>query len=179
MPVKSSIVQRAKKIKLIAMDVDGVLNNGDVIVLESGEELKPFNVKDRLCLSMMRDRKVPLIFAWITGRSSEAVTTAADGLGIHHLVQKCHSKKEALETILMAHHYKWEDAAFIGDDLIDLPALKAVGLSICPSDAVSDVRKRVHYVSPLAGGRGVVRDVIELILKAQNRWDALLAPFLS
>ena len=94
------------------------------------------------------------------------------------MVQKCSSKKEALEKILNERSLRFDEAAYIGDDLIDLPVMGAVGFSACPSDAVSDVLKRSDYVSPLQGGRGVVRDVLEYILRAQGRWDALLASFL-
>ena len=176
---KSALIKRAQKIKLIAMDVDGVLTNGDVIVLESGEEVKAWNAKDRLGMAVVREQKVPLIFAWITGRTSKAVESCALDLGIHHVVQKCSDKKKALDGLLKSHQFSFDQAAFVGDDLIDLPLLNAVGFSACPIDAVRDVRERVHYVSPLAGGRGVGRDVLEFILRAQNKWDALLKPFLS
>ncbi len=175
---KPQLVLRAKKIKLIAMDVDGVLTDGGVLVYRSGEEVKVWNAKDRLCLALIRDNKLPYIFVWITGRSSESVAAGAEDLGIHHVLQKCQKKKDALEVILSSHRLKWDEAAFIGDDLIDLPAIRAAGFGACPSDAVSDVRRHAHYISPIAGGRGIVRDVLEFILKAQKKWDPLVAPFL-
>lgn len=174
---KAQLIKRAKKIKLLAMDVDGVLTNGDVLVLESGEEVKVFNAKDRLALAMVRERGYPLLTAWITGRSSNAVDASAKDLGISFLVQKCAQKKTALEKILKENRLDFDEAAYIGDDVIDLPVMRACGLSACPQDAVSDVRKIADYISPLAGGRGAVRDVLEIILRAQGKWDALISSF--
>ncbi|MBV9079773.1 MAG: HAD hydrolase family protein [Elusimicrobia bacterium] len=175
----AELAKRARAVKLVAMDVDGVLTGGEIVILRSGEEIKFFNSKDRLCLAVMRDTKVPVKTAWITGRSSEAVLEAARDLGVTEVVQKCRNKREALERILERHKLTFDDAAFIGDDLIDLSVLHAVRFSACPSDATGDVLRRVHYVSPFAGGKGVVRDVLEFILKAQGRWDDLVDSFLS
>jgi 3-deoxy-D-manno-octulosonate 8-phosphate phosphatase (KDO 8-P phosphatase) len=166
---------RAKKIKIIGMDVDGVLTAGDILILESGEEIKLWNSKDRLAISLVRERDIPLQFAWITGRSSAAVTAAAKDLGVKHVVQGCKNKRNAMKDILDRCGFTFDQASYIGDDLIDLSVLSAVGLSACPSDAVPDVRKSVHYISTVAGGRGVVRDVLELVLRAQKTWDPLVA----
>lgn len=175
---RGDLTRRARDIRLIAMDVDGVLTGGEIIVLDSGEEIKFFNAKDRLVLAVMRDAKVPVKIAWITGRRSRTVADSAKDLGVTDLVQKCHDKRGALEAILKRHGLTFDQAAFIGDDLIDLSVLKAVRLSACPADATSDVLRRAHYVSPYAGGKGVVRDVIEFILKAQGRWNAVVDSFL-
>jgi len=161
------------------MDVDGVLTDGKVIVLDSGEEVKSWNVKDRLGLALLRDKKIPLAVAWITGRKSSAVLRAAADLGVQHVVQKCSDKRRALEKILSAHRWSMSEAAFIGDDLIDLPVLTRVGLACCPQDAIDEVRKKAHYISSLRGGEGVVRDVMELILKAQGKWSPFVKSFLS
>jgi len=175
----ASKIARAKKIRLIGMDVDGVLTGGDVIILESGEEIKLWNAKDRLGLTLMRDSNMPIKTAWITGRRSRAVELAAKDLGIHYLVQKCSDKKKALEIILKKSRIRPEEAAFIGDDLIDVPVLRSVGFAACPSDAVPEVKKIVHYISPRMGGRGAVRDVCDFILKAQNRWKTFVRPYLA
>ncbi len=168
---KAALLKKARSIKLIAMDVDGVLTAGDIIVLDSGEEIKFWNAKDRMGFAVCRSYKVPMLFAWITGRQSKSVAANAANLGIHHLVQKCENKRAALKEILDARGLEFDQAVFIGDDLIDLGVMKSVGIAACPSDAVPDVKKISHYISPLNGGRGVGRDVIELILKAQNKWD--------
>ena len=179
MTARAALRKRAAKIRLVAMDVDGVLTAGEVIVLESGEEVKLWNSKDRLVLSLLRDRGEGPAIAWITGRRSKAVTRAAEELGVRFVFQKCHDKKNALESVLRDLGLRMDQAAFIGDDLIDLPCLRAVGFAACPADAMPDVRRNVQYVSPLPGGRGVVRDVLELVLKAQKKWDGIIAPFLS
>lgn len=175
---KTSLQKKAKRIKLIAMDVDGVLTNGEIIVLQSGEEVKSWNAKDRLLIAAMRDLKVPIKFAWITGRKSEAVSKGSEDLSIFKVVQKCHDKKAALIQILDETGLKPDEAAFIGDDLIDLAVMRYVGFSACPKDAVKDVLLRSSYVSPFNGGQGVVRDVIEFILRAQGKWDNLIESFL-
>ncbi len=168
------LLKRAKQIRLLAMDVDGVLTGGEVVVLESGEEIKFWNAKDRLGLAIARDHVKDLSFSWITGRSSTSVSRAAEDLGVKHVVQGCSDKLKALQEITGKLDLKFSQVAFIGDDLIDLPVIQAVGLSCCPADGVQEVQKRVHYVSPFPGGRGVVRDVLEFILKAQNKWDLLV-----
>lgn len=174
-----SLTTRAKKIRLLGMDVDGVLTRGEVVVLESGEEVKFWNAKDRLGLALIRDEKVPLIIAWMTGRKSRAVTNAARDLGVRHVFQKCRDKRKAMLSLLSQYKLSAEQAAFIGDDLIDLSVMRLAGFSACPCDAVPDVRARADYVSDLRGGEGVVRDVCEFILKAQGRWDSLLKKFQS
>jgi 3-deoxy-D-manno-octulosonate 8-phosphate phosphatase (KDO 8-P phosphatase) len=176
---KAALLNRARNIKLIAMDVDGVLTAGDVIVLESGEEVKLWNAKDRLGLSLVRAYKLPYLLAWITGRQSKTVQVNADDLGVHFVVQKCIDKKAALKKILDENKLTFDQAAFVGDDLIDISTMRHVGLSACPQDAVSDVKKVAHYISPFNGGRGVVRDVFEFILRAQNQWDPLIERFLD
>ena len=175
----ASKVNRAKKIKLIGMDIDGVLTGGQVIVLESGEEVKLWNAKDRLGLALMRDTKIPIKTAWITGRQSRAVAHASKDLGIHYLVQKCRDKKKALSVIMKKAGVRPDETAFIGDDLIDLPALRSVGFAACPRDAVADVRRDVHYISTRKGGEGAVRDICDFILKAQNRWHTFVRPYVS
>jgi 3-deoxy-D-manno-octulosonate 8-phosphate phosphatase (KDO 8-P phosphatase) len=175
---RSQQTARARRIRLIVMDVDGVLTDGGVTVLASGEEVKTWNAKDRLLLALLRDLKAPFTFAWITGRKSQTVVDTASDLGIRHLVQKCADKKTAMATILEKENLAWEQAAFIGDDLIDLPAMRACGFSACPSDAVRDVLANADYVAAAPGGRAAVRDVLEFILRAQKKWDAVLAPFL-
>ncbi len=180
MPLSSSALQkRAQKIRLLAMDVDGVLTGGEIIVLESGEEVKMWNAQDRLALALLRDTKSPLLIAWITGRSSKAVTWSAKDLGVSYVAQGCKDKKAELGRLLQQYKLSFDEVAYIGDDLIDLPVLKAVGFSACPLDATSDVKSRAHYICQLKGGRGVARDVIEYILKAQKKWDLIVAPFLS
>jgi len=174
---RASLIARAKRIRILATDIDGVMTGGEVIVLDSGEEVKFWNSKDRLGLALLRDSRHPLLTAFITGRSSPAVKRTAKDLGIHHLVQHSTDKLKAFKKILKKHKLALDQAAFIGDDLVDLSALRAVGFAACPGDAVQDVKKSAHYISKIDGGRGVVRDVLEFILRAQKKWDHLVAPF--
>lgn len=171
---RAALLRRAQKIKLIAMDVDGVLTTGDIVVLNSGEEIKFWNSKDRYIMAMARGMADVPVLAWITGRKSDAVTRAANEFKIPHVVQGCNNKKKALLEILKERNLSAEQAAFIGDDLIDLAALQTAGLSACPADAVEELTDFVHYVSPLAGGKGVFRDVFRLVLQAQKKWDPFL-----
>jgi 3-deoxy-D-manno-octulosonate 8-phosphate phosphatase (KDO 8-P phosphatase) len=175
---RSQQTAAARSVRLIAMDVDGVLTNGGVTVLNSGEEVKTWNAKDRLLIALLRDTRAPFVLAWITGRKSQSVLDAASDLGIRYLVQKCADKKAAMTEILGKENLAWPQAAYIGDDLIDLPVMRSCGFSACPSDAVKDVRAMADYVAPVPGGRAAVRDILEFILRAQKKWDALLKPFL-
>lgn len=170
----SNLIKRAKKIRLLAMDVDGVLTGGEVILLHSGEEVKIWNAKDRLGLALVRDEVPSLKIAWITGRKSKAVSNARRDLGIHFVVQGCMDKRKALTQILKSKRISLDQTAYIGDDLIDLSVIKDVGLSACPSDAVREIKNAVHYISRLSGGKGAVRDVLELILKAQRKWKPVI-----
>lgn len=174
---KAALVKKARDIRLLAMDVDGVLTSGEIIVLNSGEEIKLWNAKDRQGFALLRDERVSLVTAWITGRESNAVRVTAHELKINHVVQKCMDKKSALQKILQEHNLSFADAAYVGDDIIDLSVMKSVSLALCPSDAVPDIKKIAHYVSALRGGAGVAREAIEIILKAKNQWDGILKSF--
>lgn len=157
------------------MDVDGVLTAGDIIVLESGEEVKLWNVKDRLAFFVGRAQG--LKFVWITARDSKQVKARAKDVQVDALYAGCRDKKSALADLCRRFKVSPREVAYLGDDLIDLPVLRRVGLAVCPSDAQADVKRAVHYVSPLPGGRGVLRDVVDRILKAQGKWSRVLASY--
>ena len=168
--IPSELLRRAGKIRLMGMDIDGVLTGGEIIVLESREEVKIWNVKDRFAFYLSRRAGDALVFAWITGRKSRQVSDRAKEIGIHELVQDCMKKREAMEQILSRNGISPEEAVFIGDDLVDVPVFRSVGLAICPADAPDEVKKEAHYISPYAGGKGVLRDAVELVLKARGLW---------
>jgi 3-deoxy-D-manno-octulosonate 8-phosphate phosphatase (KDO 8-P phosphatase) len=174
---KAAVIKKARNVRLFAMDVDGVLTAGEIIVLNSGEEIKLWNAKDRQGFALLRDQTLALSTAWITGRESNAVRSVAAELKIDHVVQKCMDKRAALQKILNEKNLTFADAAYVGDDIIDLGVMRAVGFAACPSDAVPDIQKISHYISPLRGGAGVARDVLELILKAQGKWNAVIQRF--
>ncbi|MFB0528186.1 MAG: KdsC family phosphatase [bacterium] len=164
------IKAKAKNIEMIGMDIDGVLTPGDIVIMESGEEIKSWNVKDRLGFNLAR-RAGNLRFAWISGRGCKQVEQRAEDLRIEAVRLKRMDKSEALEEILQEFKLKMENFAYIGDDLVDIPVLKKAGLSFCPKDAPEEVKQVVDYVTRTEGGRGVLREVVELILKLQGKWE--------
>lgn len=171
---KTQLIKKAKNVKLIACDVDGVLTRGEIIVFNDGEEVKIWNVKDGLGYHELRKTFPRIKTAWITGRESEQVKKRAESMGIDYLVQNCMSKKAAFDAILEETGFKASETAYIGDDIVDIPVLKLAGLSVCPADAIGEVKKHVDIVSFFKGGEGVVRDIIEFILKAKGEWKKVL-----
>ena len=176
MKIDGRIKTKAKKIKIIGMDIDGVLTPGDIVIMESGEEVKSWNVKDRLGFNLAR-RGANLKFAWISGRGCKQVEERAKDLRIEAVRLKRMDKNAALEEILEEFELKPENFAYIGDDLVDIPVLRKVGLSFCPKDAPEEVRKVVNYVTEAEGGRGVLREVVELILKSQGKWEEAIQQY--
>ena len=171
------ILARAKKIKVCAMDVDGVLTAGDIIILNGGEEIKIWSVRDRVGFFLVHRSGDTIPLIWITARASEQVKQRAEDLKITKIFQGAVDKRAVFEQITREFRVKPEEVLFIGDDLIDLPVLSRVGLSVCPQDAPGDVRERVHYVAETPGGKGVFREVIEMVLKAQGLWDKATADY--
>lgn len=175
----TALLRKAKKIKLIAMDIDGVLTTGSIIVLESGEEVKAWNVRDRIAFYYARQVKSGLLFAWISGRGSHQLEMRAQEIGIDALYQNCMKKSKALHEIARKYSLSLDEIAYIGDDLIDLPVLVKAGLSVCPRDAVPEVQDRVDLVSAYIGGKGVLREAVEIVLKAQGMWKKLVHEYTS
>ncbi len=170
------LAERIKPLRLIAFDVDGVLTDGGLYLSDSGEEFKRFNSLDGHGLKMLKNSGVEL--AIITGRSSKCVELRAKNLGIARLYQGVDDKLAAMQALLADLKLAPEQAAFMGDDVIDLPVLRRVGLAVSVPDAPQLVRDHAHYVSRRAAGHGAVREVCEMILAAQGNLDAQLAPYL-
>lgn len=168
---------RLKKTRLIAMDVDGVLTAGEIIVLNSGEEIKIWNVKDRIGLFALKKFAPRFKIAWITGRSSRQVADRAREIGVDVLVQNCDHKGRALAAACKKLGLKPSEALFIGDDLVDLPAFRTAGVAVCPADAHDAVKAVCPWTTRAAGGRGAVREVIDAVLEAQGLTGALLTFF--
>lgn len=154
---------------MLLFDVDGVLTDGSIEVHDDGSESKSFFIRDGAALVWAR--REGLKIGLLSGRSSAATTRRAAELGIAIVVQGVTDKGAACSEILEAHGMADLDVAYMGDDLLDLPVLARAGLSAAPADAVDEVKARVHWVSSHAGGRGAVREFIELILKARGRWS--------
>jgi 3-deoxy-D-manno-octulosonate 8-phosphate phosphatase (KDO 8-P phosphatase) len=167
-----TLLERARKTRLLIMDVDGVLTDGRIIQDGHGHELKVFDVKDGHGIVMAHRAK--LRTALISGRESETITRRADELGIELVFQKIWNKLEVYEKILVDTELTHNEVAYIGDDLIDIPLLRRVGLAVAVADAVDEVKAAAHLITQRPGGQGAVREVIELILRAQGHWDSLI-----
>lgn len=154
-----------KKIKLLLLDVDGVMTDGGIYISNSGDESKKFNVQDGYGISKLQRTGIQV--GIITGRLSNIVARRAEELGITEVYQNLDNKLEVYESIKKKLNLSDADIAYIGDDEFDLPVLERVGFSATPIDAVPIMKKRVHYVCTRGGGNGAVREVIDLIL--QNR----------
>lgn len=165
MPYPSDVVIKAHAIKLLAMDVDGVMTNGDVIYTDAGHEIKVFNVKDGHGIAMYRRHGGQV--ALITGRNSTITQRRAEELGIPYVFQGVKTKLPVLRELITTLGLQLGEVAYIGDDTPDIPILEAVGLAACPADAVEKVKRVCHYTTQAPGGRGAVREVIDILLGAQ------------
>jgi len=168
---------RARRIRLLLLDVDGVLTDGTVGVDSIDGEVKPYFIRDGLSLVWARREGIEV--ALLSGRSSGATTRRAAELGIKILVQGGPDKRVGYKEILATTGRVDDEIAYMGDDLVDLPVLGRVGLATAPADAIDEVRSRVHWVSTSVAGRGAVRELVELVLKAQGRWDGLVQSYLA
>lgn len=164
-----------QKIKLLALDVDGVLTDGTINVAGSGEIFKGFNAKDGLGISCAIRSGVQA--AIITGRKSDIIHRRAAELGITIICEGVHDKNAALAKLTDELGLKRENVAYIGDDLNDLSAFAAAGVSMAPCDAAGEVLTAADVVLTKAGGCGAVREAVEMILKAQGKWDAIVSSY--
>lgn len=165
-PVARSVVQRARLIRLLLCDVDGVLSNGLIYMGSQGEELKAFHTRDGYGIVSLRT--VGIDVGLITGRSSPLVANRAQALGITHVYQGQSDKLPALQELLDKLTLSAEQVAYIGDDLIDQPIMQRVGLAVAVADAHPLLLPHAHYVTKIAGGHGAVREICDLILLAQD-----------
>jgi len=178
MPLKIStaIRQRAKRIKLFLCDVDGVLTDGSIFI--GGErEFKRFNIRDGLGLVLAR--RAGLRVGWVSARPSLATKMRAEELKIDFLVQQGDnvSKTGAIEQLLAREKFSWAETCFVGDDIIDLGPLTRAGLAVAVGDAVPEAKAAAHFTTQAAGGRGAVREAVELILRAQNQWQPFVEKY--
>jgi 3-deoxy-D-manno-octulosonate 8-phosphate phosphatase (KDO 8-P phosphatase) len=204
MPKKLSAIARARKIKLLLFDVDGVLTDGKLFIFpgpsgsqqsileqsakhggkggfglnsQSLIEAKGFHAHDGISISLARLAGIKT--GLITKRISETVALRARDLKLEHVHQGVQDKRTCFEDILKQEGLKPEEAAFVGDDVIDLPAMRAGGLSIAVKNARAEVKAEAHYITPHAGGEGALRDAVEFILKAQGKWKRVVEEYIG
>ncbi|MBT8489829.1 MAG: HAD-IIIA family hydrolase [Deltaproteobacteria bacterium] len=165
----------AKKIKLIGsliLDVDGVLTDGRIIIDDLGNETKHFNVRDGHGMKLLMRAGIDIIL--ITGRTSQVVENRARELGITDVYQGAKNKVEILEEIFRKKNISGESVAYIGDDIVDVPVFKKVGFSVAVADASEHAKKSADYITKSNGGKGAVREICEMILMVQDKWDDLV-----
>jgi len=162
------ILARAKKIRLVLLDVDGVLTDGTVVMHGDGTESKSFFIRDGA--GIVWAMRAGLTIGLLSARESATTNQRASQLGIQIVSQGGSSKAEEYARILGDHGFEDDEVAFMGDDVLDVPVLRAVGLAAVPADAVPEARAHAHWTSGCAGGRGAVRELLEMILDAQGRW---------
>ncbi len=194
MPKPLSAQARARKIKLLLFDVDGVLTDGKLFFLpddsEQGAsrpsaaqsaqrqiEVKGFHAHDGAAISLARLAGIKT--GLITTRISETVALRARDLKLEHVHQGIQDKRACFEEVIKQEGLKPEEAAFVGDDVIDLPAMRAGGLAIAVQNARTEVKQEAHYITPHAGGEGALRDAVEFILKAQGKWKKVVEDYIG
>jgi 3-deoxy-D-manno-octulosonate 8-phosphate phosphatase (KDO 8-P phosphatase) len=192
MPKKISAQARARKIKLLLFDVDGVLTDGKMYFLPDRDknqlgstelsaqgsiEFKGFHAHDGVAISLTR--LGGLRTGLITKRFSETVALRARDLKLEFVLQGCHDKGAGFKQIIHQAGVAAEEAAFVGDDIVDLPAMRPAGLSIAVQNARAEVKREAHYTTPHTGGEGALRDAVEFILKAQGKWKKVLETYLA
>jgi 3-deoxy-D-manno-octulosonate 8-phosphate phosphatase (KDO 8-P phosphatase) len=172
MSAQSEVEQRAARVKLLLLDCDGVLTDGRITLLADGDEQKSFHTRDGHGLVLLH--RAGLQSGIISGRTSTAVERRARDLGITHVRQGTHNKIVEFAEVLAAAGVSEQEVAFVGDDVTDIPLMRRAVFAVAVADATAETRAAAHYVTQLPGGFGAVREVCELILKAQGHWAELM-----
>lgn len=173
---QAEIERRAARIKLLLMDCDGVLTDGRITLLENGDEEKSFHTRDGHGLVLLH--RAGLSSGIISGRTSSLVERRARELGMHYVRQGTWDKIKDFDELLSESGLDTTEVAFIGDDVTDIPLMQRSQLAVAVADAAAETRAAAHYVTGLPGGFGAVREVCELILKAQGRWSELMRKYM-
>ena len=171
----SAFPEKLKEIQLLLLDVDGVLTDGSIIYSEEASEIKVFNVKDGFGLKLVMSAGIKV--GLVTGRTSKALHRRCSDLGIRYIYDGVQQKAQLLDKIAAETGVGADNAAFIGDDLPDLPLMRRIGLSIAVADAHELVRHYSDWVTSAPGGRGAVREVCDALLKACGKWDELMSQY--
>ena len=173
--MEQNIQERAEKIELLLLDVDGVLTDGRLIMGTDGTESKAFHARDGLGIRLAQ--RGGIIIGLVTGRESSVVADRAQELYITEVHQRVFDKLERFNEILQRLNLTPDKVCFMGDDLVDLPVLRVVGLAAAPADAIGEVLEQAHYIARKPGGAGCVREVVDLLLKARGKWESVTARF--
>lgn len=158
-----------KNIKLFVLDVDGVLTDGSLLVLNDGQMARSMNIKDGYALQLAIKKGYRVLI--VSGGISEAVKSRLEKLGVTEVNMNVLNKKELLLKYVNENEFNWPQVLYMGDDIPDLVPMQMAGLACCPSDAVPEIKALSHYISPIKGGKGCVRDVIEKVMKLNNDWN--------
>ncbi len=173
--INQDIIERARRVKVVILDIDGVMTDGRIIYGIYGEELKFFDVQDGFGISLLRRAGIKSVI--ITAKKSRIVKMRSRDLRVAKAYQGYIDKIKPFNKSLKKFRAKPEEVCFIGDDLIDIPVLKRVGFAVAVPNAVAEVKENAHYITSRVGGRGAVREVSDLILKSQNKWDLATARY--
>jgi 3-deoxy-D-manno-octulosonate 8-phosphate phosphatase (KDO 8-P phosphatase) len=169
-PIEDDVWQRAQKIKLLICDVDGVFSDGRVYMGNDGEELKAFHTRDGYGVRSLLTSDIRV--AVITGRQSQIVENRMTALGITHIYQGIDNKFVPYQELLALYGVTPEEVAYIGDDIVDLPVMKVVGLAVCVADGHPYVKQHAHMVTHVQGGHGALRELADLLLLSQNKFTS-------
>lgn len=176
MILAEEILEKAKKIKVLLTDVDGVLTDGRIIYDSDGRELKFFHVRDGHGIKLLVSNGIEV--GIITGRNSSIVDKRAKELGINYVIQNAYDKGTIIDDFLKNRNLKEEEICYVGDDIVDLPVFMKVGLKITVPDAPIEVQKYADYITLNYAGKGAIREVCEIILRAKGLWDNILEKYL-
>lgn len=171
---RAALLKKLKAVKLFLCDVDGVLTDGTVY-MGGGVETKRFHIRDGLGLKFLQRHGIKV--GWVSRRPSSATQQRADDLKIDFLVQHNGGKIEGVEGILRQTGLKWADVAYVGDDVVDIGVLDRVGLAVAVGDGVTEAKAAADYVTKAHGGNGAIREIVEMILKAQNKWKLVVSEY--
>ncbi len=169
--------EKVKQVKVLLLDVDGVLTDGRIIYDSRGSDMKFFDVHDGMGVHLLKKAGIPTIL--ITAKGSRAIKPRAKDMQVDKVYENVSPKTRVLRSILKKYRVRNEELCFVGDDLVDLCLMGEVGVPVAVSNAASEIKKRAVYVTSRQGGRGAVREVAELILKAQGKWEKLLTHYES
>ena len=171
----NNIIERAKKIKALIVDIDGVMTDGRIIYSIYGDELKFFDVQDGLGISLLQRAGIKTFI--ITAKKSRIVKMRARDMNITKAYQGFSEKLIPFNKLLAKYKLSADEVCFIGDDLIDIPVLKRAGFAVAVSNAVDEVKRNAHYTTQKTGGRGAVREICDLLLKSQSKWESATARY--